>query len=289
MTTREKAPPAQSVSKVGILYNGRAPAAEEMARRLARELAGGEFWVCSVGEEAQLRAQLAGTALVISVGGDGTILRAARAVVPWSVPIVGINLGKLGFMAELSAQEALEKLPDFLAGNAYVEERAMLLVELPSRARAGVEAPAFSALNEAAVSRGTVSRVIYVDVTVDGEPLTTYKADGVILATATGSTGYALAAGGPILYPQSRDMLLQPVAPHLSLSHGVVLPAPAVIEMTVRTDHQAMLSIDGQVDVQLQNGERVRVRLSPYSARFLRARPPAYFYATLPRRLKGQE
>ncbi len=277
------------MKKVAILYNGRAPAAEEMARRLANELSGGEFWVCSVGDEAKVRIDLPGTSLVISVGGDGTILRAARAVVPWSVPIVGINLGKLGFMAELSAQEARDKLPKFIAGDAHVEERAMLLVELPGRARAGQEMPAYHALNEAAVGRGTVSRVIFAEVSVDGERLTTYKADGVILATATGSTGYALAAGGPILYPQSRDMLLQPVAPHLSLPHGIVLPSTAVVDMIVRSDHQAMLSIDGQVDIALQNEERVRVRLSPYSARFLRAQAPAYFYGTLPRRLRGQE
>ncbi|MBI2865734.1 MAG: NAD(+)/NADH kinase [Chloroflexi bacterium] len=277
------------MKKVGILYKGHLPEAGEMAQRLARELSGGEFWVCAVGEEGKVRAQLPGTSLIISVGGDGTILRSARAVVPWSVPIVGINLGKLGFMAELTAQEALDKLPDFLAGNAHVEERAMLLVELSSRGRTGEELPTFHALNEAAVGRGTVSRVIYVDVAVDGEPLTTYKADGVILATATGSTGYALAAGGPILYPQSRDMLLQPVAPHLSLPHGIVLPSTAVVDMTVRSDHQVLVSIDGQLDITLQNEERVRVRISPYSARFLRARPPAYFYGTLPRRLSGQE
>lgn len=277
------------MKKVGILYNGRVQAAQEMARRLAQELSGGEFWVCSVGDEPGVKVQLPGTSLVISVGGDGTILRAARAILPWSVPIVGINLGKLGFMAELSAQEAFEKLPQFLAGDAHVEERAMLLVELPARAGSGEGPASYYALNEAAVGRGAVSRVIYVDVTVDGEHLTTYKADGVILATATGSTGYALAAGGPILYPGSRDMLLQPVAPHLSLPHGIVLPTTAVVDMTVRSDHQAMLSIDGQVDITIQNGERVRVRLSPYSARFLRAQSPAYFYGTLPRRLKGQE
>lgn len=277
------------MKRVGILYNGRMTAAQEMAHRLVKELSGSDFWVCSVGDEPGVKAQLSGTSLVISIGGDGTILRAARVVVPWSVPIVGINLGKLGFMAELSAQEALEKLPQFLAGSAQVEERVMLLAELPARVRTGEGLSAYYALNEAAIGRGAVSRVVYVDVTVDGEHLTTYKADGVILATATGSTGYALAAGGPILYPSSRDMLLQPVAPHLSLPHAIVLPATAVVDMTVRSDHQAMLSIDGQVDISLQDGERVRVRVSPYSARFLRAQSPSYFYGTLPRRLKGQD
>jgi len=277
------------VKQVGILYNGRMPAAKEMAYRLPRELPGNgvSFWVCPVGEEARIREQVPQSSLIISVGGDGTILRAARAVVPWAVPIVGINLGKLGFMAELSAQEAVDKLPGFLAGEARVEERAMLLVELPSRP--GPEVPTFYALNDVVVGRGSVSRVIYVEVTVDGEPLTTYKADGVILATATGSTGYALAAGGPILYPQSRDILLQPVAPHLSLPHGIVLPPTAVVELVVRSDHQAMLSIDGQIDTPLHSQERLRVCLSPHSARFLRAQAPAYFYGTLPRRLRGQE
>jgi NAD+ kinase len=109
------------------------------------------------------------------------------------------------------------------------------------------------------------------------------------VATATGSTGYALAIGGPVLYPQSQDILLQPIAPHLSLAHALVLPPTAVVELRVSTDHQAMLSVDGQIDLALRSGDRLKVRRSPHQARFLRTQPPASFYGTLTQRVATKQ
>jgi NAD+ kinase len=143
----------------------------------------------------------------------------------------------------------------------------------------------YYALNDILIGRGAVSRVIYVETTIDGVPLTTHKADGVIIATATGSTGYSMAAGGPILYPQAREIILNPISPHLTFANAVVLPPTAIVELKVRTDHQAMLSIDGQINLALESGDIIRVSISPHVARFLRAQPPTFFYSTLMERL----
>ncbi|MDP2954533.1 MAG: NAD(+)/NADH kinase, partial [Chloroflexota bacterium] len=239
-------------------------------------------WMGSAWEEDKAKEQVAGTDLIISIGGDGTILRAARIVVPWPIPILGINLGKLGFLTELSPQEALERVPAFLAGEGWVDERAMLQAELIC---GDATKPPLHALNDVVVARRAMARVVYVATTIDGELLTTYKGDGVVVATATGSTGYVLAAGGPILHPQSRDMVLKPLLPHLTLDSALVLPPDTILELEVRTDHQAVVSLDGQVDMALASGDRVRVKLSPHQARFLRSQPPARFYHTMAQKL----
>lgn len=268
------------MKRVGILYHPKIAAAKAFAEELAGYLPSlnAVVWLCSAWDEEDARTQVGSTELILSVGGDGTILRAARAVAPQSIPIVGINLGRLGFMTELSIDEARDKLAALLAGEGWVDERAMLQAELAGKRT-------YHALNDVVLGRGTVSRVIYVETTIDGTPLTTYKADGVIIATATGSTGYSLAAGGPILYPQSREILLNPISPHLTFANALVLPPAAIVELKVRTDHQAMLSIDGQINLALESGDTIRVSLSPHAARFLRAQPPAFFYSTLMERL----
>ncbi len=269
------------MKKVGILYHPKIAAAVALAEELASFLPSLEasIWLCSAWEEGEAKAQVEGTELILSVGGDGTILRAARAVVPWSVPIVGINLGRLGFMTELRAEEALQRLPAFLSGEGWIDERAMLQAEL-----AGKDLT-FHALNDVVVGRGAIARVVYVETIIDGAPLTSYKADGVILATATGSTSYSLAAGGPILYPQAKEILLNPLFPHLTFANALLFPSTAIVELTVGTDHQAMLSIDGQINLALESGDGIRVMLSPHVTRFLRAKPATFFYSSLMERL----
>jgi NAD+ kinase len=131
--------------------------------------------------------------------------------------------------------------------------------------------------------------VIRVEVAIDGVPLTTYKADGVIIATATGSTGYSLAAGGPIIYPQAKEILLIPISAHLSLATPLILPAETALRLKVYTDHHALLSIDGQIELELHDGEEVEVGRSPYVTTLLRLQPPASFYHTLTQRLSGKQ
>ncbi len=192
------------------------------------------------------------------------------------------NFGNLGFMTELKADDALDKLPRLLGGKGWIEERAMLQAEAVSLGKT------FHALNDVVVGRGSSARLVTVETKVDGESLTVYRADGVIVATATGSTSYSLAAGGPIMYPQARQILLQPICPHLVLENALVLPPEAVVQLKVITNHEAMLSLDGQVESPLRSGDEVKVRLSPNVTRFLRIQPKNYFYASLESRLKGK-
>jgi len=276
------------MKRVGILYHPMNEAAYTLAKELQGFLdsKGISVWICSAWEGEEARAQVNNTDLILSIGGDGTILRAAQAVVPALTPITGINLGKLGFMTELKAEEAKTKLPALLAGEGWLDERATLEAELSATDQ---ESPRiFHALNDVVVTRGAIARVVYVEASIDGEPLTTYKADGVIVATATGSTGYSLAAGGPILHPRAKEFLLLPILPHLSSAYTMVLPATAVVKLCVSTSHQATLSIDGHINLPLSSGAIVTVKHSPNKVRFLRIHPET-FYGSLEKRLKGKQ
>ena len=286
---------------VGILYHPRLPEAQTLAKNLGELLEGRGFrvWSASAWNEAEAVGLMAGTAAVVSVGGDGTILRAARAVVPAPVPIVGIRFGRLGFLAEVPPDSALERVPLLLEGQGHLEVRTMLQAALahtklePGLAQhhhplLGGE-PKFHALNEIMVARGAPGRPINVQVNIDGQLLTTYRADGVTVATATGSTGYALSAGGPILRPTSECFVLTPVAAHATMGNALVLDSDSVVELTVYSDHGAMVSIDGQVDISVEDGETITVKRSPYSARFLRTMPGDHFYSSLLHRLRFGE
>ena len=245
------------------------------------------MWLCSAWEREQARVLVNDTELILTIGGDGTILRAAQVALPGQTPITGINLGKLGFMTELSAKEAKDKLPALLEGDGWLDERSMLEAELQVSES---EPPrTFYALNDVVVARGAVARVVYVEVSIDGQPLTTYKGDGVIVATATGSTGYSLAAGGPILHPQAKEFLLLPIMPHLSPAYPLVLPATAVVRLRLTTTHQATLSIDGHINLPLNSGAVITVKHSSNIGRFLRIHPEASFYGSLEQKLKGKQ
>jgi NAD+ kinase len=195
-------------------------------------------------------------------------------------------LGKLGFLTELDADETVKKLPQLLAGKGWFDQRTMLQVELKSKGR---QNRIFHALNDAVIGRGEIARIIRVDVTIDGQAFTTYKADAVIAATATGSTGYALAAGGSILHPQSHDFLLVPVAPHLSFSYPLVLAENTEIVLSLNTYHAATLSIDGHINMPLSDGDKLIIRRSIHIARFYRIRPQDSFYRSLEDKLKGKQ
>ncbi len=277
------------MNKVGVLYHPMVEAAFTKAKQLQDFLVanGVSVWLCSAWESEKAKTQLNDTDLILSVGGDGTILRSAQAVVPKTTPITGINLGNLGFMTELSADEAMEHLPALLAGEGWIDERSMLEAEL---AATDQEPPRiFHALNDVVVARGAMARLVRVEASIDGQYLATYKADGVIVATATGSTGYSLAASGPILYPQSKDFLLVPITPHLSLAYTLLLPAPTVVQLRISAAHQTTLSIDGHINLPLADGAIITVKRSPNTTRFLRIHPENTFYRFLEQKLKGKQ
>jgi NAD+ kinase len=146
----------------------------------------------------------------------------------------------------------------------------------------------FHALNDVVMARGEIARLVTVEAGIDGQRLAVYKADAVIAATATGSTGYALAARGPVIYPQSPDILLAPVAPHLSLAYPLVLPSSSVITLKLNSFHPATLSVDGHINLPLADGDTLTIGRSPYITRFIRTRPREYFFASLEERLKGK-
>ncbi|MFC2060257.1 NAD(+)/NADH kinase [Chloroflexota bacterium] len=277
------------MKRVGILYHPMNEAACALAQELKEFLDAKSVsaWLCSAWEGEEAKALVSGTDLVLSVGGDGTILRTAQAIVPGPTPVTGVNLGKLGFMTELSAEETLDKLPALLNGEGWIDERALLEIEF-SPIDTELKTT-YYALNDVVVARGAIARVIYVEASIDGELLTTYKGDGAIVATATGSTGYSLAAGGPILHPQAREFLLLPILPHLGSANAMVLPSSAVVGLRISTAHQATLSIDGHINQPLSNGAAITVKHSSITARFLRIRSGTSFYSSLEQRLKGKQ
>ena len=279
-----------ALKRIGILYNPLAHAALALAEEVKEFLNSGGLavWLGSAREEEEARAHLEGTDLIISIGGDGTILRSSHVVVPNQIPILGINLGRLGFMTELGPDEVLAKLPALLDGEGWIDQRAMLEAEVPPSGEEPSLTRSFYALNDVVVGRGAIARLVYVETSIDGQPLTTYRADGVIVATATGSTGYSLAAGGPILHPQAREFLLLPLLSHLSLSYSLVLPPESVVKLRISTSHEAVVTIDGHINLPVSNDTVVTVKLSSKTARFLRIQPQDSFYGTLEQKLKGR-
>lgn len=270
------------MKRIGILYHPKRDNAIAFSRKLEQYLKteGIPSWRCSAWSPEKARPEVAGTDLLLSVGGDGTILRASRVAIPECIPILGINLGRLGFLTELRANEAIDNLSRLLNGEGWIEERTML------EASVDRDNTVLYALNDVFVGRRNSARLVSVTCRLNGEQLTTYRADGVIIATASGSTGYSMAAGGPVLHPQSRDIVLAPVAAHFTFEKTLVLPPDTEIEMTVSTTHDAMISIDGQIEHPLKDMSSIRVKLSAHTAKFLRLQPEDYFYRTLESRLK---
>ena len=215
--------------------------------------------------------------VMIAVGGDGTILRAGHLCAPSNVPILGINMGKFGFLIQVERESWREMLRQMLDGDFWIENRLMLRVEL---FRAGENQGVWHALNEAVVSRGQYLNPVRISASVDGLYLATYVADGLLASTATGSTAYALAAGGPILPPELRNILIVPVAPHLSVDRAVVLAEGASVSITVQSDN-AVLSVDGQSPIGLDAGDRVDIRSADYSVKFIRFGDLGYFYRNI--------
>jgi NAD+ kinase len=215
--------------------------------------------------------------LLIAVGGDGTMLRAGHLCAPVGVPILGINLGRLGFLIQVERSDWPAMLERLLGGQAWIENRMMLKVDL---VRSGDIISTWHALNECVVSRGQYLRPIRLSASADGHLLTTYVADGLIASTATGSTAYALAAGGPILPPELRNILIVPIAPHLSVDRPVVLAEGSSVDFTVHSEN-AVLSVDGQIPVGLLEDDHVEVRAAEYTARFVRFGDAGYFYRNL--------
>ena len=249
------------------------PESVDIAKKLAVKLrlAGHEiFEVALDGHALPIGISAAGIACVF--GGDGTVLRAARALSPHDIPILGVNLGRLGFLTATTITEFDAALADVVAGRFELEVRAMLDARV---IRDRNEFARGLALNDVVVARGKPVRSIRVAVKVDGEPLIVYWADGLIVATATGSTAYGFSVGGPLILPASSTITMVPIAPHLSFGNAIVFDPQQVLELEVR-DEPAVLSFDGQEEHDLKSGDLIVVRKAETVARFARtahARP----------------
>lgn len=275
----------EPVHSLGIVYLQTNPAATALAERLLRELraSGHVVWSRPSRAEGNLEALLDGTQLVLVLGGDGTVLSVARACAARNVPILGINFGRVGFLAELEPSEVTEQLPLYLAGDYWIDERSMLRAEV----EIGGERHQFAALNDIVLVRGAQPRVIRIKVWLDGHFYNTTVADGIIVSTATGSTAYNLAAGGPILYPAVRSNVLTPIAPHLVADRSLVLEPGAGVTLELQEGSDtAVLSADGQINLEIATGTQVRVGSNEHITRFLRRRPPTYFYRILSAKLR---
>jgi len=216
--------------------------------------------------------------LLIALGGDGTMLRAGHIAAASSTPILGVNLGRYGFLTEVRVEEWSSAIDRVLAGDFRLEKRMMLQSKLY---RSGSEIGSWNALNDAVISRGETIRPVQLIIEINSRHLSTIVADAIIASTATGSTAYAMAAGGPILSPELRNVILVPVAPHLSIEQSLVLAEDVCIAIVINTSHQAVISIDGQAPFDLMNDDRIEIKASDQAVSFIRFQDPGYFYRNL--------
>jgi NAD+ kinase len=274
--------------KIGVLTNPHYPQTWELAEQIGAALSerGAEL-VCTTAERPESEAHFAGEMdALITLGGDGTMLHAAHLVAARGTPILGIHMGRLGFLAEVRRSEWEQSLDRILSGQYWLEERAMLSCRLRCE---GSERGPWDALNEVVIGRGAISHVVRLATHVDRGYFTTYVADGLIVATATGSTAYALSAGGPILPPELRNMLLVPICPHLSLERTVVLAEGATVTIRVETAGEGVVVIDGSQRARLQVGDEIELTTSPHVTRFVRLYDRRRVYETLMERLKPRK
>ncbi len=206
---------------------------------------------------------------LVSLGGDGTVLRAARLTAPFGIPVLPIDLGTLGFIAWVKPEEWLDSLDDAISGKLSVSERFMLDIELR---RDGKTIAGFNALNDGVVSGYGPAKIVNLCVLVNGSPLGKYRSDGLIVATPTGSTAYSLAAGGPVLDPEMEAMLFTPICPFTLSNRPLVIPGGETIELRVEAGQreETMLTVDGQDFFPLEEGDLVLFRRSVYKARIFR-------------------
>jgi NAD+ kinase len=216
--------------------------------------------------------------MAVSFGGDGTTLRAARWAAFAQAPIIPVGMGTLSFLAELQPDEIEGSLDPYLAGEFWRDERAMLRVDVGDQTAI--------ALNDVTVARGAQIRAITVDLAVHDRDVTRFTADAIVVSTATGSTAYALAAGGPVMAPELKNIVVVPVAGHLSALRSLVLPETADLTLTVTRSHSAIASADSEVDFELQVGQEVKIRIAEQRTVFARRGDPRDFYAHLTARLR---
>ena len=243
--------------RVGIVSKQSSREAAACADAAAEHLAGRGLEVLRDEAELAERADL-----VLVLGGDGTLIHAARILEGRPVPILGVNMGSLGFLTEVPQSELHAAFDHVLSGKAELSERMKLRVHLHRHGEPDAKIVDAEVLNDAVIAKGTLSRMAEFEATCSGDYVTTYKADGIIVATPTGSTAYSLAANGPILYPSMRGVILAPICPHTLTQRPLVLPDDRTLNIVLVSDSEVFLTLDGQSGVQLQPRDRVQIKQS---------------------------
>lgn len=266
---------------IGFAYNPTIPASAGLLERGSAwcEEHGVEAWQAAAEDTHTIRQKLHGSRVVCVLGGDGTFLRTALALDGSEVPALGINLGRVGFLAKVEGVDLERALDQVLSGDYEIEERLRLEVTLR---RTNGEIERHPVINEVVMARGGRVRMIQAEVEVSGSHLATYVADGVVVATPTGSTAYSFSAGGSILDPRLRNMIITPVAAYLSRLHSVVAGEDHVVRLTLRgAPHGALVSLDGQQDLPIESGDVVEVRALEVPLRILEPTGSTPFYDLL--------
>jgi NAD+ kinase len=236
--------------------------------------------------DAAGRAELPGQVdLLIILGGDGTLLSMARAVGDLGVPLLGVNLGGLGFLTATTLDEMFPALEAYFGGHMAIEERMLLAARI---VRNGQPLGEYAALNDIVITKSAMSRIIDLSVSVEGRYATAYRADGLIISTPTGSTAYSLSAGGPILFPTMDAVVLTPICSHTLTNRPIVVPGTDHIEVTLLADQEVMATMDGQVGVGLREGDTVEIRKAAARIRLVRF-PQKDFFSVLRTKLKWGE
>jgi NAD+ kinase len=268
--------------KIGLLYHPGRQQAHALATVLHTVIQkeGHEAWHVPVEAEADWHELVPTTDLLFTLGGDGSILRAAPLCAQNDVPIVGVKFGRLGFLSELLPKEAIQMLPRYLNEEYWIEERSMLDCQIEGEAQKTV------ALNEAVISQGHVRRVLDIKVWIDDAFLADYVADGLMISTATGSTAYSMVAGGPILHPEVRNLLITPMYSLLGPTTPFVLRQSARLRLQVFHQHEAVVTIDGLLVGDLPNEGMMHLTTATQTCKFARVQERTYFYETLVRKLR---
>lgn len=273
--------------RIGFAYNPTSDAAIELRERATGWAAvrGIDHWAATAADMDAMSDQLPGTDVLVVLGGDGTFLRAARAVAEIDVPLLGINVGKVGFLSKVEAGDLIRTLELLQAGEFTLEHRMALDGRI---LRAGSkDAPErHIALNDVVIARGSLARVVRLDVAIDDSHLATYIADGLVVSSPTGSTGYSFSAGGPILDPTARNLIVTPIAGYLTTIRSVVVGSSVVVRCLVTDAHEALVSIDGREDVPLVVGDVVEVRALDRSIRFVQPHGALPFWDLLRKKVE---
>jgi len=271
-----------SLDRIGLAYNPTKEAALELRERAEGwcKVRGIDHWSAPAGETEALVRELPDTGALVVLGGDGTFLRAARAVAEVDVPLLGVNLGKVGFLSKVEAGAIETVLGQLVAGEFTLEPRMALHAEIHP---GGQTEPSetFFALNDITVARGALVRVCRIDVEIAGSHLATFTADGLVVSSPTGSTGYCFSAGGPILDPTSRNLVVTTIAGYMTAIRSIVVSPRHTVKLRVVDAYDVLMSVDGREDRHLSNGDVVCVSEAPRPIRFIEPRGALPFWDLL--------